>query len=302
MQLTQIVTDDAMMERNRPEIQGGRIDYYYEDIYRYRDHEIGWHWHREFEIMLVEQGRAQVRIGEVETVLEEGQAVFVNTGVMHSFKANASCIAPNLVFPAEFIAQESGEVYRKYIMPFFEKTYSCMLIRGEKEYEKKMLSCLKELSGICRRAEETWEVLAQARLLCLWSMLYLNRGDMICGAQKRMPSMLTETRLRKMTAFIHLHFMEKISLAEIAAAGNVGKNEAIRCFRAGQNMTPGEYLRKYRLTQAKKLILETDSSFTEIASMTGFDDPGYFSRTFRREFGVSPREMKNSGFRNKVET
>ena len=291
MQLTQVITDDAMMERNRPELQGGRIDYYYEDIYKYKGHEIGWHWHREFEIMLVERGRALVRIGDLESVLEEGQALFINTGVMHSFKAEASCTAPNIVFPAEFVARESGTVYRKYIMPFLENPYSCMLIRGEKEYEKKMLLCLRELFRICRQAGETWEILAQAQLCSLWSTLFLNRDDMICGARES-STMLTETRLRKMTAFIHEHFMEKISLADIAAAGTVGKNEAIRCFRAGRHMTPGEYLRKYRLAQAKKLILETDSSFTEIASMTGFDDPGYFSKMFRREFGASPREMK----------
>ena len=95
-----------------------------------------------------------------------------------------------------------------------------------------------------------------------------------------------------MTVFIREHFMDRISLGDIAEAGNIGKNEAIRCFRAGRGMTPIEYLRKYRLSQAEKLLLETDSSFTEIASLTGFDDPGYFSRLFKKEFGESPRAMK----------
>lgn len=291
MQLTDVVIDDAMMERNRPGAGNSRIDYYYEDIYKYRDHEIGWHWHREFEFMLIERGKAQIRIGEEEYILQEGEAVFINSGVMHSFRACASCIAPNIVFPAEFIAQESGVVYQKYVLPFLENPYSCMLIRGEREYERELSGQLREIFRICRDRADAWEILVQSGLCRLWGILFLNRGDMVCTARGT-ANMLTETRLKKMTVFIREHFMDRISLGDIAEAGNIGKNEAIRCFRAGRGMTPIEYLRKYRLSQAEKLLLETDSSFTEIASLTGFDDPGYFSRLFKKEFGESPRAMK----------
>ena len=54
------------------------------------------------------------------------------------------------------------------------------------------------------------------------------------------------------------------------------------CFRQELGMTPIAYLNRYRVTQAKRLLKETDKTITEIALDVGFSDSGYFSRVFRR--------------------
>ena len=60
------------------------------------------------------------------------------------------------------------------------------------------------------------------------------------------------------------------------------------CFRQELGMTPIAYLNRYRVTQAKRLLKETDKTITEIALDVGFSDSGYFSRVFRKEVGMSP--------------
>jgi AraC-like DNA-binding protein len=59
-------------------------------------------------------------------------------------------------------------------------------------------------------------------------------------------------------------------------------------------MTPIAYLNRYRITQAKRLLRETDQSITEIALTVGFSDSSYFSRVFRRETGLSPDAFRRA--------
>ena len=53
-------------------------------------------------------------------------------------------------------------------------------------------------------------------------------------------------------------------------------------------MPPGEYIRLLRLNHAKKLLLQTDLTITEIAYQCGFSSQSFFSRTFANQEGVSP--------------
>jgi len=66
------------------------------------------------------------------------------------------------------------------------------------------------------------------------------------------------------------------------------------CFRNELGVTPIAYLNRYRVSQAKRLLTETNKSVTEIAMEVGFSDSGYFSRVFRRETGRSPEAFRRA--------
>ena len=64
-----------------------------------------------------------------------------------------------------------------------------------------------------------------------------------------------------------------------------------RLFRQEMHTTPHKYLAALRLqTAADILRTGTGKSITEIARMCGYQDPLYFSRMFKKKYGVSPRE------------
>ncbi|MEU7020554.1 AraC family transcriptional regulator [Streptomyces sp. NPDC046203] len=58
--------------------------------------------------------------------------------------------------------------------------------------------------------------------------------------------------------------------------------------RAAVGRTPGSLLREARTREAQRLLARTDLSVRQVAARTGFDDPAYFCRFFRRETGMSP--------------
>ncbi|OYP47874.1 hypothetical protein CG709_03195 [Lachnotalea glycerini] len=55
-----------------------------------------------------------------------------------------------------------------------------------------------------------------------------------------------------------------------------------------------EYLCKIRLTEASKLLLETNQSITEVAFSCGFSDSNYFGDVFRKLKGVSPLQYRKT--------
>lgn len=58
-------------------------------------------------------------------------------------------------------------------------------------------------------------------------------------------------------------------------------------------MTPQQYITDIRVTKAKELLLYSSFNITEIASIVGYDNSFYFSRIFKKNTALSPREYKN---------
>ncbi len=56
--------------------------------------------------------------------------------------------------------------------------------------------------------------------------------------------------------------------------------------------SPNQLISSIRLNTARELILTTDESIADIAYKTGFSNPSYFSKCFKKEFDVSPSDIR----------
>ena len=64
-------------------------------------------------------------------------------------------------------------------------------------------------------------------------------------------------------------------------------------FKSLTGKTPRQYITEKRLEKAKEMLLSTDVSIAQTATLCGFDDPLYFSKVFRKHSGFSPSEFKS---------
>jgi AraC-like DNA-binding protein/DNA-binding LacI/PurR family transcriptional regulator len=108
------------------------------------------------------------------------------------------------------------------------------------------------------------------------------------GAPPRKASLLTG----RAVAYVREHYSEPISRSDLAAALGVSENYLTDLFHREMGTSLWTYLNRYRVKQAKQLLVGTELKITEIALRTGFDDPAYFSRVFRRCTGRSPRAFR----------
>ncbi|MFZ2362665.1 MAG: substrate-binding domain-containing protein [Anaerolineae bacterium] len=115
----------------------------------------------------------------------------------------------------------------------------------------------------------------------------LAQVDAALQRQQRLSSE-AQRLVRKAMAYVQQNYQESLSRQDLARYVGMSDDYLTYCFRQELGMTPIAYLNRYRITQAKRLLKESDRTITQIALEVGFSDSGYFSRVFRREAGMSP--------------
>ena len=92
--------------------------------------------------------------------------------------------------------------------------------------------------------------------------------------------------------YIQENFNRRITLDELAKLVHLNKSYMIRLFRRNTDMTPIAYLNKFRISQAKKILFNSDCPIGEVASASGFENEAYFIYCFRRECGITPESYR----------
>ena len=92
--------------------------------------------------------------------------------------------------------------------------------------------------------------------------------------------------------YIRNHYQEGISLDAVSESLNITPEYLSTLFNRemGENFTV--FLKKFRISHAKRLLKETDKKIYEIAIEVGYSDPKYFNRVFKEEEGISPGDFR----------
>ena len=94
-------------------------------------------------------------------------------------------------------------------------------------------------------------------------------------------------------AFMEERLTENITLADIAKSVNLSAFHFQRAFSLLTGMSPTEYLRKRRLSQAGAELADGESKVIDVALKYGYDSPESFTKAFTRFHGASPMQVKN---------
>jgi YesN/AraC family two-component response regulator len=99
-------------------------------------------------------------------------------------------------------------------------------------------------------------------------------------------------KLRQVCDFIAKHYAEAIGETAMAKMCGMSPFRFSREFRGTYGVTFRDYLSEHRLSHAKRLLGNPQISVSDVAAMTGFDDPSYFARLFRKRTGTSPTAFR----------
>lgn len=94
--------------------------------------------------------------------------------------------------------------------------------------------------------------------------------------------------------FIHTHYMEELSLADIAEHVNVVPTYLSSVFRRETGQTVNSYLIALRMKKARELLSSTNLKVTEVARAVGICNTRYFSACFKKEVGRSPNDYREA--------
>ncbi|PTQ52782.1 MAG: DNA-binding response regulator, AraC family [Hydrogenibacillus schlegelii] len=107
------------------------------------------------------------------------------------------------------------------------------------------------------------------------------------------PSSEFNDPFRSAVALIEEQYAKPLSLTQVARAVGVNPFTLSRLFKLRTGLTFVEYLTHRRISEAKRLLMETDLPMKTIALSVGFRDPNYMSRVFRRVTGHPPSAYRS---------
>jgi AraC-like DNA-binding protein len=94
-------------------------------------------------------------------------------------------------------------------------------------------------------------------------------------------------------SYIESHYAEDISLDSLSQLTHLSRYHLIRVFRGAVGMPPHAYLRQVRVGRAKEL-LACGQPIADVAIATGFTDQSHLTRWFKRLWGFTPGQYRNS--------
>lgn len=92
-------------------------------------------------------------------------------------------------------------------------------------------------------------------------------------------------------SFIDNH-LENVSVTELYKHLNISRTALYEIFKKKTGLGVTEFIRKKQFEKANQLLKETDLPINDIANLCGFNDYNYFSRVFKKRYGISPKNIR----------
>ena len=105
-------------------------------------------------------------------------------------------------------------------------------------------------------------------------------------------------KMNTIASYMHQNFSSEITTEELVQMSHYNYSHFCHSFKEVFGTSANKYLLSIRLNKASSLLLTTDLNVTEIASLSGFTDPNYFARIFKKEKGLSPSGFRKSNSNN----
>ena len=253
--------------------------------------EFEYHYHDFHKITIFIHGDVQYIVEGKSYQLSPYDIVLVNRGELHRIQVSGKEPYERIIV---YISPSFIEAYRtdKYDLSYcFTKARRehSSVLRIHSMEKSSLLRTTLRLEQSFKENEFAGELYQQ--LLFLEFMIQLNRAA-IRNRIDFIDSGPYNPKVRHLLQYINDHLCEPMDMDTLASKLYTSKYHLMRVFKAETDCTIGNYIRHKRLFYAHELILQ-GNAVTEACFRSGFKDYSSFSRTYKKEFGVSPRNTPN---------
>jgi AraC-like DNA-binding protein/quercetin dioxygenase-like cupin family protein len=255
------------------------------------------HSHLFFELTYILRGSVEHTVDGKVNRLSAGDYFLVDYGSVHAYRTakgesfeNLDCLfLPELLDPSLKGRESLSELFEHYLLNFnlqvLSQNPAQMVFHDEDGSILKLLRCIgREEEG--RAAGYTEMIRCYLIEILLLTLRRLENATAASGAQK-VSSYLC--------AWVSKHYMDEVSVTELAAQMNYSVPYVSRRFKEEMGMTFVRYLQDYRVKQAARLLLAGKTPVSQVAEQVGYRDVKFFSRVFKTYTGHSPAAFRRMG-------
>ncbi|RGY96454.1 helix-turn-helix domain-containing protein [Clostridium sp. AM58-1XD] len=121
---------------------------------------------------------------------------------------------------------------------------------------------------------------------------FMGKTAKMCESMGSLREKESESLVFRVKNYIDENYQKELSLDEVSRMVDVSPYYLSRLFKQETGKTFIEYLTSVRMKEARRLLANPDYSIKEVCVMSGYGDPNYFSRIFKKYEGITPTEYR----------
>ncbi len=254
-----------------------------------------WHFHSEYQLFLVLEGRGTRFIGDQMQPFKEFDLVFTGPNLPHLWRNEQP------YFEKESLLSTHG------IVIYFPEDFLGKGLMEKEEFE--------EIRQLLQRSRRGLEIKGNTNLTLREKMIKLTKLkgtqslihlleilDLLAHSPDCLPIAPADyintnkesekDRMSQVYEYVMDRFRQKIKLSEVATLANMTESAFSRYFTSRMNKSFSEFLSDVRIGHACKLLHEADLNISEVSYECGFNTLSNFNKQFKERMGVTPLRYK----------
>ncbi|MEO5650799.1 MAG: AraC family transcriptional regulator [Ginsengibacter sp.] len=252
-----------------------------------------WHFHKEYELVLINEGQGTRFIGDNVHSFRGGDLIFIGPNVPHLFRNSEDYYKKEDAFSESIFIHFAEDAFGKQFFDLQEMTSVRNLLElsslglevhgRTNNYVKQILFAMKHESP-------------DKRLISLLNIL------VGLSTSQDLKSILTKefinsnakdtNKINSVLQFILSNYTKEIYLEEIAIKFNMSTASFSRYFKQHTRKTFSDYVTEVRISHACRLLIENNYNISEIGYLSGFENLSNYYRHFKKYLNLVPKEYQ----------
>ena len=250
-----------------------------------------WHFHPEYEIVYISNGRGKRHIGDHISYFEDGDLIFMGPNLPH-FGFTEELYEEHSEIVVQMKEDFLGEAFLQKpemaaIQQLFQRSRQGLSFGGEtrRRVGRRLEEVMK--MGHFERLLELLSILQELAHSEEYEMLNANGFAVEVNAQD-------QDRMESVFGYVGENFQEDANLDEAARRVNMTVPAFCRYFKKLTRKTFSQFVNEYRITHACRLLADDNLTIAGVSFESGFNNLSHFNRQFKNITGFSPRDYRQN--------
>ena len=240
------------------------------------------HWHERLEFLLIEEGSLTVNMSNQSITYSPGDvAIFCPKQLHHGISGKNGvkylCLMLDL---SSFITDSSATV--KYIEPI----HNCKILFSNICNNEELANSIRDIAGLIKAKTPENSLMIQGKVYKILGLLYK-----YCSISEKNEN-APDTKFSNIIKYIDNHYAEQLNTRSLSEMFGYDESYFCRKFKLTTGLPVMKYIKILRLEQAQLLLKSSNDNVHQVATLCGFADPCYFTRSFNDYYKCTPTEFR----------
>jgi len=254
--------------------------------------------HDFWEFIYIDRGELTVTAGESQYLLKAGELAFHRPGEFHSFRVTGQGLV-NIIVVSFCCRSPEMRRFEQKILLLHQAEKQCLsAIVRESELNFAHFDNEPPLVDMRKKSDAPFGGDQLIRNSLEQFLIYIyRRNDNIRFAERTVSSNQFHHHAQvamQLQDYLDEHFAEKVTLESLSERMSISVSQLKRVFKEQVGTSVIPYLTNLRISEARRLIRESNLNFSQIAEAVGYDNIYYFSTLFKRKTGMTLTEYSKS--------